>query len=248
VGKAASLANPSSKGMVEGSPGVSPMPDHVGSHILSGQAAPLPIPFRSTLRLCQSGGSHLTRARTLFFGDVELHDMECQTVRSLLVPYLDGELAPAQIDWIDAHCAICDDCRAAAALLSRQSEILAALPPPPMPSQVASALWNQLDADLAPALSQMEAHASPILNAPQAAFRNKVRLSRRTIAGYGALLCLAVAFGLWRHDAAATAEANVQTLRVKLERAERLQASPRPLPARTSGFQTAAYTRGRGHL
>jgi anti-sigma factor RsiW len=174
--------------------------------------------------------------------------MECQTVRSLLVPYLDGELAPAQIDWIDAHCAICEDCRTAAALLSRQSEVLAALPPPPMPSQVASALWNQLDADLAPALSQMEAHASPVLNAPQMAFRDKVRLSRRAIAGYAALLCLAVAFGLWRHDAAATAEANVQTLRVKLERAERLHASPRPLPARTSGFQTAAYTRGRGHL
>lgn len=174
--------------------------------------------------------------------------MDCKTVRSLLVPYLDGELAPAQVAWIDAHLEICDDCSAARGLLSQQSASLAALPPPPMPASLTDSLWDRMDQDLAAALDDLEQSAPPPQPAvaPRAALQ--VRLSRKAIFAYAALLGLAVAFGLWRHDAAATAEARVQTLRMELERVERLQASPRPMPVRSSSFQTAAYSRGRGHL
>jgi|GEM_PF-1414860 len=174
--------------------------------------------------------------------------MDCKTVRSLLVPYLDGELAPAQVAWIDAHREICDDCSAAVALLSSQGEALAALPPPPLPGNLAEDMWGRMDDALARELDAFEARAP----APQPAIAppppRNVRLSRTAIYAYAALLGLAVAFGLWRHEAAASAEARVQALSVELERAERLKASPKPLPQRSSSFTTAAYTRGRGHL
>ncbi len=177
--------------------------------------------------------------------------MDCATVRSLLVPYLDGELAPAQVAWIDAHREICDDCNAAAAQLSAQGQLLAALPPPPLPSKLAEDLWSRMDARLGAELDAMEQAAPSTPPAPKRRVPRPeiIRLSRRAIAVYAAVLGLAVAFGLWRHDAAATAEARVQDLRVQLERAERLRADPRPMPVRASSdYQTASYVRGRGHL
>lgn len=174
--------------------------------------------------------------------------MDCKTVRSLLVPYLDGELAPARVAWIDAHLEICDDCRAGRELLSSQGQDLAALPPAPLPASLHDSLWQNMDQNLASALDQLEADAPAPVPAVAPPPPRNVRLSRSAIFAYAAVLGLAVAFGLWRHDAASSAEARVQALRVELERAERLQASPQPMPTRSSQFQTAAYTRGRGHL
>ena len=175
--------------------------------------------------------------------------MDCKTVRNLLVPYLDGELAPAQVAWIEAHLDTCPDCRAVLADLSAQGRLLEALPPPAMPPDLAAGLWTRMDAALASELDSLETQptAQPQRDvSPPAATRK--RTDRRALALYAAILGLAVAFGLWRHDAAATAEARVQDLRMKLERAERLRASPTSLPSASGRYKTAAYVPGRGHL
>ena len=174
--------------------------------------------------------------------------MDCQTVRNLLVPYLDGELAPAQVAWVDAHREVCPSCAAAMARLSAQGSLLSTLPPPPMPPRLAADLWKRMDAALDGELRTLEEspHTPPSQRAPAPSTRN--RLDRRAIALYAAVLGLAVAFGLWRHDAASTAEARVQDLRMKLERAERLRASPTSLPSASGSYQTAAWVPGRGHL
>jgi hypothetical protein len=59
---------------------------------------------------------------------------------------------------------------------------------------------------------------------------------------------MAMAFGVWRHDAAERAEARIQALRMELERVERLQASPRPVRSSSGGYQTASYRQDRGHF
>jgi predicted anti-sigma-YlaC factor YlaD len=171
--------------------------------------------------------------------------MDCKTVRSLLVPYLDGELAPAQVAWVDAHREGCASCNAAMARLSAQGRLLDSLPPPPMPPRLAAGLWARMDEALAGELHTLETAPAPQITVA-APPRN--RLGRRALTLYAAVLGLALAFGLWRHDAASTAEARVQDLRMKLERAERLRASPSSLPSASGSYQTAAYVPGRGHL
>lgn len=179
----------------------------------------------------------------------ELQSMDCKTVRSLLVPHLDGELAPAQMEWIRAHlegCAICSD---AAARLTAQHTRLTALRPPPMPEGLSAELWQSMDARLSTELARLDEPNRPtaLATAPLPS-TTPSRLPRKAFALYAAILGLAVAFGLWRHDAAATAEARVQDLRLKLERAERLRGTPRQMPSAIGNYKTAAYVPGRGHL
>ena len=175
--------------------------------------------------------------------------MDCKTVRSLLVPYLDGELAPAQMAWIDAHQRTCPACSALAARLKAQGSRLAELPPPPMPERLSSELWQSMDAHLEVELSQLHTDVHPPSNDTIATRGpSHIRLTRRSLTLYATLLGLALAFGLWRHDAAETAEARVQSLRIKLERAERLRASPSAMPSAVGNYKTTAYVPGRGHL
>ena len=179
----------------------------------------------------------------------ELQSMDCKTVRSLLVPHLDGELAPAQMEWIRTHlegCAVCSD---AAAKLTAQHTHLTVLRPPPMPEGLSAEIWQSMDARLATELAHLdEPNGSASLTTAPVHRRSTSRLPRKALALYAAILGLAVAFGLWRHDAAATAEARVQDLRLKLERAERLRGTPRQMPSAIGNYKTAAYVPGRGHL
>lgn len=175
--------------------------------------------------------------------------MDCKTVRSLLVPHLDGELAPAQTEWIRAHlegCAVCSD---AAARLAAQNTHLTVLRPPPMPEGLSAEIWQSMDASLETELARLDQPHDSAARAPRSDLRRShSKMPRKAFALYAAILGLAVAFGLWRHDAAATAEARVQDLRLKLERAERLRATPRQMPAAIGNYKTAAYVPGRGHL
>ena len=185
------------------------------------------------------------------FPAVELHDMDCKTVRSLLVPYLDGELAPAQVAWLEAHRELCEGCRSAAAVLAAQSVQLQALVPPPLPTRLSDALWEPMDRRLASALDQLEAQVSPTEpTTPVGSMgpRLPVQLSRKAVFAYAAVLGMAMAFGVWRHDAAERAEARIQALRMELERVERLQASPRPVRGSSEGYQTVSYHQDRGHF
>ncbi|MBO86880.1 MAG: hypothetical protein CL927_16145 [Deltaproteobacteria bacterium] len=179
----------------------------------------------------------------------ELRPMECKTVRSLLVPYLEGELAPAQMEWIAAHQQSCPACSAVEAKLRAQGDLLAALPPPPMPERLSSGLWQSMDAHFTEELARLETEthsaSTPAIEASSSAH---IRLTRRSLTLYATILGLALAFGLWRHDAASTAEARVQALRIKLERAERLRASPSAMPSAIGNYKAAAYAPGRGHL
>jgi len=173
--------------------------------------------------------------------------MDCHTVRNLLVPYLDGELAPAQAAWIEAHHEVCEPCCAATARLEAQSVQLSALPPPNMPGGLARDLFAQMDATLEAELDRMERAPAPapVVAPPPPRFH---RVSRVGLAAYATLLGAALAWGWWSHEVAADALVREQAMRMELERAERLRAMPVPLPQDTQQYRTVAHSRGRGHL
>lgn len=172
--------------------------------------------------------------------------MDCKTVRSLLVPYLDGELAKAQVSWIDAHLAGCECCSAIRNRLEAQSEKLAALPPPAMPDGLARDLFARMDAELDAELDQLThvpVPSSPVRPQPAPV------LSRMSVVAYATVLGAALAWGWWSHEVAADALGREEAMRVQLERAERLRAVPLPLPsAQLPQYRTVSHSPGRGHL
>ncbi len=172
--------------------------------------------------------------------------MDCHTVRSLLVSYLDGELAPAQAVWIEAHQEVCEACSAATARLKAQSAQLARLPPPAMSDGLARDLFARMDIDLDAELDGMTHTPTPAAVAPRPARPH--RLPSMAVVAYAAVLGAALAWGWWGHDAASTANTQVESMRVKLERSERLRARALPIPQDVDQYRTVAHSRGRGHL
>ena len=173
--------------------------------------------------------------------------MDCQTVRSLLVPYLDGELAPAQVAWVESHCEVCASCRVARQLLQSQSLKLATLPPAPMSDSLARELFVRMDSQLESELDRFAHAPAPApLRTPAAQTTHYV--SRLGLAAYVSLLSAALIWGWWNQEVAADALVREEAMRVQLERAERLRAIPMPLPQQTPQYRTVAHSRGRGHL
>jgi len=171
--------------------------------------------------------------------------MDCHTVRSLLVPYLDGELAPAQAVWIEAHHEVCEPCCAATTRLKAQSAQLATLPPPAMSGGLAHDLFAHMDADLEAELDRIAHAPAPMAVAPPP---KQHKVSPMGFVAYAAVLGAALMWGWWGHDAASTANTQVEAMRVELERSERLRARALPLPQDAQQYRTVAHSRGRGHL
>lgn len=173
--------------------------------------------------------------------------MDCRTVRKILVPYCDEELAPADAAWVAEHLEVCPSCASAHSRVAAQSHTLAKLPPPPLPEAVTGPMWAAMDEALEAELAAID-RAAPA--APQAPPPSPARTGSSRVAylSYAALLLLALAWGWSRHEAAAIAEGEAHTLRQRLEQLERRAAAPAPLPEAGTEWRPVAYTRGRGHL
>ncbi len=177
--------------------------------------------------------------------------MDCRTVRSLLVPFTEGELAPAEMEWVGAHLSACRTCADAAARVRAHGDRLSAFAPPPMSGAFAADLFAKMDADLSHALDDLQSAGSPTPNAAPAvvaARTGELRLRPAGIVVYAAAILLLGLWGWSRHEAADRAEQRVQDLELALERAERLRANPSPQPMPGESWRAVAYTRERGHL
>ena len=177
--------------------------------------------------------------------------MDCRTVRSLLVPFSEGELAPAEMEWVGAHLDACRSCEDAAARVRVHADRLSAFAPPPMGEAFAADLFAKMDAELAEALDGFHVSAQPAKPpAPPVVTprTGELRLRPAGIVVYAAAVILLGIWGWSRHEAAARAEQRVQDLELALERAERLRATPSPQPMPGESWRAVAYTRERGHL
>ena len=173
----------------------------------------------------------------------ELRSMDCKTVRSLLVPHLDGELAPAQMEWIRTHlegCAVCSD-----AAWPRKH----APHRPPSAPDARRHVGRNLAVDGRPPCyracpyrrtAARPRHQHPFTAAPTPGCPGPSRCTQPS------------SDSQWRSVSGATMRQRqprpgYHDLRLKLERAERLRGT-RQMPSAIGNFWVAAYVPGRGHL
>ncbi|MBL8618001.1 MAG: zf-HC2 domain-containing protein [Deltaproteobacteria bacterium] len=174
--------------------------------------------------------------------------MDCKTVADRLAAWLDGELAPAERQWLEQHIERCPACAERAAALAEQQEALAALAPTPAALQRPDHFWASMDQRLDAELSAMELRATQQARHPPAPplWRRQHAVGLPAICAYAAALLLLVAFGARQSAALSAAQAQVQRLESDLQRADRLIAQPPP--AEPALYRTVSYTPERGHF
>lgn len=178
--------------------------------------------------------------------------MECRTVRELLVPWLEDELAPAQQELMNDHIERCSSCADLAGRLSAQDVALSSLPPEPDPRLATEAFWAKMDTTLS---EEWEVVAKERASAPPAAGaswlgQRELRVTPVGLVAYAAALLLALAWGFSNQVDAQHAEARAMALQEELHEAERATAvAVEPLPARPApAYQPVSYTPRRGTL
>jgi anti-sigma factor RsiW len=174
--------------------------------------------------------------------------MDCKTVADRLAAWLDGELAPAERQWLEQHVERCPACAERAAALAEQQEHLAALAPTPGALQHPERFWAPMDQRLEGELQAMQSRADrrALHPAPLPLWRRQHAVGLPAICAYAAALLLLVAFGARQSAALSAAQAQVQRLESDLQRADRLIAQPPP--AEPALYRTVSYTPERGHF
>ncbi len=77
-------------------------------------------------------------------GRGKLHELSCARAWACIHQRLDGDpLDAVSLEWLEAHVADCDECRAGAAELSRIQQTLRAVPTIPLPDQALQEVWSQ---------------------------------------------------------------------------------------------------------
>lgn len=167
--------------------------------------------------------------------------MDCPTVRSLAVAWLEGELAPGDTEQFDHHIEHCEACAGFVAALDAQRADLDALRPTPDPRLAAPGFWNAMDERLAEEMDR--AYAEPEKPAP--AWQRPLRVSPVGLIAYAAALLLAIGWGYLNLVDAQEANARADVLGAELERERRLAVQPSE-PARVEQYKPVAYTPRRG--
>ena len=72
--------------------------------------------------------------------------MNCESITTHLQEYVDGQLAPVDVQSIEDHLAVCPACRADLALLMQVDEALAQMPVLPEPEDMAAQIMAQVHA------------------------------------------------------------------------------------------------------
>jgi anti-sigma factor RsiW len=179
--------------------------------------------------------------------------MDCKTVHDRLAAWLDGELAPADQRWLEQHLERCMGCSQQAADLAEQQEMLEQLPPPSLPRLHEASFWAPMQAKLAPALDELQRRPLPKPIKPSF-WRRELAITPVAITIYGALMAALLLWSLRLNVQLDAADVQIQDLTQQVERSERLDAAPLPLPAEpepayaNDSFRPVNYTPERGHF
>ncbi len=170
--------------------------------------------------------------------------MDCVVISSRIAAYLDGELAPAEVQQFSMHIERCEDCTQIVIQLEAQRFI------PLSPQEQAAicgptAFWGDMDSVLGAHMDQMVVQHTVRLG-PW--YRRRVGLPVPMLVAYAAAMLLAVAWGMQQSDRAVAAEISAEHLGQQLEQERRLAAQP-TAPQGTSGsgqYKVVTYTPQRG--
>lgn len=175
--------------------------------------------------------------------------MECSTVADRVAAYLDGELARSEGELFEAHLESCTSCQD---LIDRVAAV-DLTPPPPLPETAAPAFWSAMDQRLAAEMAAVQTEEIKAANQPpvvvvaptpswwRRVMQWELRVSFPVVAGYAALLALALMWSWSNLERAESAEFTNQNLAEQLEREQRQQAPQRPVSASESRTVSTPY-------
>lgn len=173
--------------------------------------------------------------------------MDCSTVADRVAAYLDGELARSERELFETHMESCAHCQE---LVERVSAVDLS-PPPPQPETSTPAYWDRMDQALAAEMAAVSsapavaANTPPPANTPLPLWRRvtsfELRVSLPVVAGYVALLALALAWSWSNLQRAQDAEFSNQSLAEQLQREQRQQAPQRPVTATETRTASSPY-------
>jgi anti-sigma factor RsiW len=170
--------------------------------------------------------------------------MDCIVVSSRIAAFLDGELAPAEVEQFSLHIERCEDCTQIVIRLEAQRfvplsarEKTSICGPP--------AFWGDMDSVLCTHMDQMVIEQTVCLG-PW--YSRRIGLPTPMLVAYAAAMLLAVAWGMEQRERALAAEVSADHLGQQLEQERRLAAQPTtPQSEGGSGqYKVVTYTPQRG--
>lgn len=171
--------------------------------------------------------------------------MACHEVADRMAGWLDGELSPGEAELFARHVDGCPACRHTLRTLEAQrfeAPRLAVDPGRP-------GFWDGMDRALDQEWARLDARQAETATGAAAGpwWRRELRLSAGAAVALAAAVVLTTGISLWQAQALARQERALAEVEARLEREQRLAATPRPsLPVEPVGL--AAHTPFRGSL
>ena len=163
--------------------------------------------------------------------------MDCTTIADRVAAYLDAELSRSERALYEAHLSGCADCQA----IVERAAALDLTPPPPDPRTSQPGFWASMDQAISLELDRQQAAPRPEIRPGWLARLRQweLRVSFPVVAGYAALMALALFWSMTNLQRAQNAESTANDLSQQLEREQRQSA---PLPATHVGqTETVAH-------
>lgn len=167
--------------------------------------------------------------------------MDCAAIAERVAPYLDHELAPAEVVQLEEHLERCTACQALVSGVADQVFVR-----PRVPRMDDPDVWDAMDRALAREARRIAKDA-----APRPTW--ELRLGVGSALGYAAVLALTVLWGLHNHHEASRAAAQAQALAEQLEQTRLVRipttTTPTAIAPRLTPLQAtmvAAHTPHRG--
>ena len=149
--------------------------------------------------------------------------MDCVVVSSRMAAFIDGELAPAEVEQFAVHIERCELC--AQVLIKMEAQRFM-----PLSDAEKSAIcdgpsfWSKMDVELCAGLDQMSVEC--VVVTPW--HKRRVGMPAPMILAYAAAMLLAVAWGIQQQERAQLAEGSAEHLGKQLEQERRLANQPVP--------------------
>lgn len=166
--------------------------------------------------------------------------MDCVFVRTRVAAFIDGELAPAEVEQFAVHIDRCTVCAELVVSIEAQRFM-------PLSTQEKSEMcgspsfWSKMDASLCGELDQMTMQHGSVV---RPWYRRSVGMPAPMVVAYAAAMLLAVAWGIQQQERALAAEGSVEHLGKQLEQERRMVNQPVPVQGATGSgrYKVVNYT------